>query len=160
MPTRMPSYQPVLAHMRLNVSDLHRAVEFYTRFLRLHIIERGGNDFAFLSRSRAHHVVALFQSAEKTPPGKVETGVDHIAFEVRGRRAFARAYQTLTRAGVPVTLVNNGISWSIYFQDPSGNNLEIFRDVRGEPGGKRFWRGVRKPLEPQQILSGLRGKRR
>ena len=85
--------------------------------------------------------------------------MDHVAFEVRGRRAFARAYRALTTAGVPVTLVNNGISWSIYFQDPSGNNLEIFRDVRGERSGQKFWRGVRKPLEPEQILAALRRNR-
>jgi len=159
MTKRTPSYQPVLGHMRLNVSDLHQAVEFYTRFLHLRIVERGGNDFTFLSRGRAHHVVALFQSERKAPSAAGGLGVDHVAFEVRGRRAFARAYEALTAAGVPVTLVNNGISWSIYFQDPSGNNLEIFRDVRGDPGGQKFWRGVRKPLEPERILAGSRRRR-
>jgi catechol 2,3-dioxygenase len=149
-------YRAALAHVRLNVRDVQRAVEFYTNVVGLELIERGGDGYAFVSRGRAHHMVALFTADVTAPPGTSgPPGVDHIAFEVRGARAFTRAFQTLAAAGVPVTTVNNGISWSIYFQDPDGNHLEIFRDMRRERGGQKYWRGVRKPLREERILAPL-----
>lgn len=156
MATGARPYRATLGHVRLNVHDLQRAIDFYTRFLHLQLIERRTSDYAFLSRGRDHHIVALFQADRGAPlvvPGG--TSLDHIAFEVRGRQAFARAFQALTNAGVRVTTVNNGISWSIYFQDPDGTHLEIFRDVRNERGGQKRWRGVRKPLGSDQILAAL-----
>lgn len=156
MATRARSYRTILGHVRLNVRDLQRAIDFYTRFMQLDLIERGGDDYAFLSRGNDHHVVALFQAHQGGPAAPASgTGLDHIAFKVRGRRAFARAFQALTDAGVRVTTVDNGISWSIYFQDPDDNNLEIFRDTRNERGGRKLWRGLRKPLGRDQILAGL-----
>jgi len=152
-------YRTALGHLRLNVRDVRRATEFYTRVIGLELIERGGDGYAFVSRGRAHHMVALFKVDRTVRSGTSgttgTTGVDHVAFEVRGARAFARAFQALTAAGVPLTTVNNGISWSIYFQDPDGNHLEIFRDMRREPGGQKYWRGVRKPLREDRILAPL-----
>jgi len=155
MARRATSYRTTLGHVRLNVADLQRSIDFYTRFVHLAVTERAANDYAFLSRGRAHHVVALFQADRAAAAAGGSTGVDHMAFEVRGKRAFARAFQALTDAGLRVATMNNGISWSIYFQDPDGNTLEIFRDVRTEPSGRKLWRGVRKPLRPAQILAAL-----
>ncbi len=157
MPARAKLYTAKLGHVRLNVQNLQRAIDFYMRFVQLDLVERGGDDYAFLSRGSCHHMVALFSAGQDLPLAAPNgTSVDHIAFEVQGKRSFARAFEALTDAGVHVTTVNNGISWSIYFRDPDGNSLEIFRDTRDEPDGQKLWQGVRQPLEYERILAALR----
>jgi catechol 2,3-dioxygenase len=153
MTARAKPYRTTLGHVRLTVHDLQQAIDFYRRFIQLELVERRGDEYAFLSRGGDHHTVALFTGGRRAPRSAVRPSADHMAFEVQGRRAFARAFAALTGAGVPVTTLDNGISWSIYFQDPDGHNLEIFRDTRGEPGGQKLWRGVRKPLSREQVLS-------
>jgi len=148
-----------LGHVRLNVRDLEPAIDFYTRFVQLRLVERAGTDYAFLSTGRFHHVLALHRvgpNAPPAPPGAA--GVDHVAFEVPDRRSFARAFKALTGAGIQVTTVNNAISWSIYCRDPDGNGVEIYWDTRDQPGGQKLWRGVRRPLERERILGALEKK--
>jgi catechol 2,3-dioxygenase len=152
----MPNYHTQVGHAHLKVRDLDKAIEFYTRFFHLKLIERVGNHYAFLSGGDLHHEVALQglgpQAAAPNPRG---VGLYHIAFEVPDARAFALAYQTLTQAGVSVATVNHLISWALYFDDPDGNGLEIYWDIRREPTGRALWHGENMPLPPEEILSVL-----
>lgn len=149
-------YETKLSHILLGVRDLDRAVAFYTRFLNLRLVERVEDHHAFLSGGDAHHEIALLNvgpDAPQPPPDSV--GLNHVAFQVPDRRSFARAFKVLTEAGLPVTTVDNRISYSIYFSDPDGNGIEIFYDIRHEPYGQPMWRGIRQPLPPETILAAL-----
>ncbi len=150
-------YQTRIGHVKLRVHDLDRAVDFYTRFLNLRLVERVDSlRYAFLSGSDAHHEIAL-EGAGKELPGASSkaTGVQHIAFQVPGRKSFARAYKILTEAGIRTNAVDNAISWSMYFEDPDGNGLEIYCDTRQEKEGRKLWQGWRQPLDGDQILKVL-----
>ena len=142
--------------MLLQVRDLDRAVDFYQRFLNLRLVERVEDHHAFLSSGNAHHEVALLNVGPNAPqPPEEGVGLNHTAFQVADKKSLAHAFQTLTQAGVPVTTIDNLISWSLYFDDPDGNGIEIYMDVRTEPHGQPMWRGIRKPLEPERILAAL-----
>jgi catechol 2,3-dioxygenase len=143
-----------LGHAHLKVRDLDQAVAFYTRFLGLWVVERQGNQYAFLSAGDMHHEIALQNVGPRAPqPPPHGTGLYHVAFEVPDRASFAAAYRALVDAGVEVAPVDHLISWAIYFNDPDGNGLEIYWDTRCETGGQQLWRGRNVPLPESKILA-------
>lgn len=147
-----------LGHVHLKVRDLERSVDFYTRFFGLEVTERVGDRFVFLSGSDRHHELALQDVGPEAPtPPSRGVGLYHVALEARDAREFAEVYRGLTDAGVPVRPRDHGISWALYLNDPDGNGLEIYRDTRGEPGGRADWRGESRDLEPDRILEAARG---
>ncbi len=150
------SYKTRIGHAHLKVRDLDRAIDFYTRFLGMHPVERVGSAYAFLTGGDFHHEIALQNVGPGAPRPPVHgTGLYHVAFEVPDRESFARAYKTLTEAGIQVATVDHLISWAMYFYDPDGNGLEIYWDTRDQPGGKKLWHGQNLPLEPDKILQSL-----
>ncbi len=149
-------YQTVVSHVHLKVSDLNRAIAFYTQFFHLTVVERVGDDYAFLTGSAVHHEIALQNVGPGAPhPHSSGIGLYHVAFEVPDRHSLALAYQALHDAGVSVALVDHLISWALYFNDPDGNGLELFWDSRQEPGGRALWRGENIPLPEEKLLAAL-----
>jgi catechol 2,3-dioxygenase len=145
-----------IGHAHLKVRDLDRAIEFYTRFCGLKLVERVGDQYAFLTGGSFHHEIALQNVGLHAPqPLPHGTGLYHVAFEVPDRRSFVLAYKALTKAGVSVATVDHLISWAMYFDDPDGNGLEIYWDTREEPGGQKLWRGHNVPLPEEKILTAL-----
>lgn len=149
-------YSTKIGHAHLKVRDLRRSIDFYTRFLALHVTERVEDAYVFLTGGTFHHEIALQNVGPDAPhPPAQGTGLYHVAFEVPDKRSFAKAYHTLTEAGVPVATVDHYISWAMYFDDPDGNGLEIYWDTRNEPGGRQLWRGENIPLLEETILAAF-----
>ncbi len=143
-----------LGHVHLKVRDLDRAIAFYTQLVGLRLVERVGDQFAFLSAGENHHDIALQNVGTAAPaPPPHATGLYHVAFEVPDRASFARVYRDLAAAGVDVATVDHLISWAIYFSDPDGNGLEVYWDTRCQPGGQCLWRGRNLPLRAATILA-------
>jgi catechol 2,3-dioxygenase len=149
-------YSVKIGHAHLKVRDLDRAVAFYERFLKLHVTERVGDMYVFMTGGALHHEIALQRVAADAPsPAPHGVGLYHVAFEAPSKRDFAEAFQALREAGVSVGAVDHFISWAMYFDDPDGNGLEIYWDTRNEPGGKPLWRGENEDLTPAQVLAAL-----
>lgn len=152
----MADYNTKIGHAHLKVRDLDRSIEFYTTYLGLHLTERVGNAYAFLTAGAMHHEIALQQVGMHAPqPPAHSTGLYHVAFEVPGKRSFAVAYQKLVQSNIPVASVNHYISWAMYFDDPDGNGLEIYWDTRNEADGRMLWRGENVPLDDETIFAAL-----
>ena len=118
-----------LTHMGIFVSDLDKMVAFYQRVFGMVITDRGsnyrGHAVVFLSRNPAeHHQLVL---AQGRAPG-TETTVQQVSFEVReleDLRAFHARLVTMNIQDLaPRT---HGNAWSIYFHDPEGNRVEIYK---------------------------------
>src|SRR5690242_142964 len=106
----MTGYQTVISHAHIKVRDLDRSIAFYTRFFRLHLVERVGDQYAFLTGSGVHHELALQRVGPDAPqPEAASVGLYHIAFEVPDARSFALAYHDLRAAEVPVATVDHRI---------------------------------------------------
>jgi catechol 2,3-dioxygenase len=149
-------YSTKIGHAHLKVRDLARAVDFYTRFFALQVVEQVGDQYVFLSGGDFHHEIALQYVGPDAPqPPAAGTGLYHVAFEVPDARSLALAYKTLTEAGVAVAAVDHLISWALYFDDPDGNGLEIYWDTRHEPGGQKLWQGRNVPLPAEKLLAVL-----
>ncbi len=148
--------QTKLGHAHLKVRDLDRSIAFYTKFFNLHLVERVGDQYAFLTDSEMHHELALNAIGNNAPrPPAHATGLFHIAFEVPDKKSFAQAYKSLVDTGVAVGPVDHLISWALYFDDPDGNGLEIYYDTRAERK-VMFWRGINEALTAEMILSRLK----
>jgi catechol 2,3-dioxygenase len=149
-------YTTRLGHVHLKVRDLQRSVNFYTKFLGLTVTEVVAEHYAFLSTNDLHHEIALQQvPATAAQPDRYDVGLYHVAFEIADKRAFAEAYQTLTKAGVQVGPVDHLISWAMYFKDPDGNGIELYCDTRGEPDGETLWHGNNVELQQDKITAVL-----
>jgi predicted esterase/catechol 2,3-dioxygenase-like lactoylglutathione lyase family enzyme len=152
-------YQLTLGHIEIKVRGLERSIAFYTRFLGLSLVERTGNAYAFLSSGDKHHEIALQNVGSNAPiPPDHSAGLGNLAFHVPDPISFAQAYQSLKNTAIPVSLVDHQIGWGILFTDPDGNGIEIYCDMRGQPGHARLWQGRDLPLDPVKVLAWLEKK--
>src|SRR4030095_12631241 len=70
-----------IGHVHLKVSDLDRAVAFYSGVLGFEVIQRMGESAAFLSAGGYHHHIGLntWESHGGGPPAPGATGLYHFA---------------------------------------------------------------------------------
>ncbi len=120
-----------IGHVHLKVADLDRAIGFYSGLLGFEVMQRYGEDAAFLSAGGYHHHIGLntWQSKGGTPPAPGHTGLFHTAFLYPDRAALATVFKHLVEAGYPIDgASDHGVSEAIYLRDPDGNGVELYRD--------------------------------
>ena len=119
-----------LGHVVLNVTDLEASVRFYTDVLGLQVSDRypdsmvpGG--MVFMRCNADHHGVALVGGAKNNE----RSSLNHFAFEVATLDEVFRARTWLRKQGAPIVFEGRrraGCQIAVEFQDPDGNNLEIY----------------------------------
>jgi len=114
-------------HMGLMVRDLDRMKDFYIRVLGFTPTDEGPasvNYIVFLCvEPRDHHQIFLC-----TGRGEGEAGsrIHHLAFRVEDLAELRRIADRLKGEVKVLEPANHGIAWSIYTEDPEGNQLEFF----------------------------------
>src|SRR4051812_49296120 len=70
-----------IGHVHLKVSDLERAITFYSGVLGFEVTQRYGRQAAFLSAGGYHHHIGLntWESHGGSPPPAGTTGLYHFA---------------------------------------------------------------------------------
>ena len=130
-PDQPTAPQVRIGHVHLKVSDLDRAVAFYSNVLRLDVMQYFGRQAAFLSAGGYHHHIGLnvWESAGGTPPPAGHTGLYHLALLYPDRPSLGRAVARVLEAGVELTgAADHGVSDAVYLNDPDGNGIELYRD--------------------------------
>ena len=148
-----------VGHVHLKVSDLERAVAFYTDVLGFELQARYGREAAFLSAGGYHHHIGLntWQSLGGSPPPPGTTGLFHSAFLYPTRKSLAVAVRRVIDAGVPLSgASDHGVSEAVYLNDPDMNGIELYRDRPEEewprePDGSLAMFTL--PLDLQDLLS-------
>ena len=148
-----------IGHVHLKVADLERAIAFYRDVLGFEVTQTYGRQAAFLSAGGYHHHIGLntWESAGGRPPASGTTGLYHLAIVYPDRPALARALAAVLAAGVDLQgAADHGVSEAIYFSDPDGNGIEIYRD-RPEPEWPRDASGrlamANAPLDLKALLA-------
>jgi len=149
-----------IGHVHLKVSDIERALAFYTGVLGFDRIQRLGDHAAFISAGGYHHHIGLntWQSRRGSPAPSHHTGLYHFAIRYPTRRDLARAVRRVVSAGVPLQgVADHGVSESIYLSDPDGNGIELTYD-RPEPEWPRDAAGnialsMADPLDLEALLA-------
>ena len=120
-----------IGHVHLKVSDLDRAIAFYRDVLGFDLVQRMGDEAAFLSAGGYHHHIGLntWHSRGGGPPPRGTTGLFHAAILYPSRAALADALRRLMRSGVRLDgASDHGVSEALYLRDPDGNGLELYVD--------------------------------
>lgn len=120
-----------IGHVHLKVSDLERAVSFYSGVLGFELTQRMGSSAAFLSAGGYHHYIGLntWESQGGPPAAPGTTGLYHFAIRYPDRASLGDALRRLRAAHVPVDgASDHGVSEAIYLRDPDGNGIELYRD--------------------------------
>ena len=123
--------QARIGHVHLKVSDLQRALGFYSGVLGLEVMQRLGDEAAFLSAGGYHHHIALntWESLGGSPPPAGTTGLYHTAILYPTRTALATALRKVLEAKIPLQgAADHGVSQSIYLSDPDDNGVELYCD--------------------------------
>lgn len=148
-----------IGHVHLKVSDLQRALDFYTGVLGFELTQRMGNSAAFLSAGGYHHHIGLntWESLNGPPPAPGTTGLYHFAIRYPDRATLGDALRRLINANVPLDgASDHGVSEALYLRDPDGNGLELYRDrpraewPRARDGSLQM---VTRPLDLDSLLA-------
>jgi catechol 2,3-dioxygenase len=119
-----------VAHVVIKVRSLEKSLDFYTRILGLKVMGRIEPSVAFLSTGRDHHELGIAELGAEAPDGTFyQVGMEHFAFKLSNEDDLIEAYETLLRENVEIAYtVNHGVTKSVYFFDPDGNELEVYAD--------------------------------
>ena len=120
-----------IGHVHLKVADIDRALDFYHGVLGFDVVQRMGDQAAFVSAGGYHHHLGLntWESAGGPPPPRGTTGLYHVAIRYPDRQTLADALRRVLAAGIPLDgATDHGVSEAIYLRDPDGNGIELYRD--------------------------------
>jgi catechol 2,3-dioxygenase len=120
-----------IGHVHLKVADLDRALAFYCDLLGFELMQRLGDQAAFISAGGYHHHIGLntWESKGGSPPPPGTTGLYHVAIRYPTRAALADALHRLREAGIPLEgASDHGVSEALYLRDPDSNGIELYRD--------------------------------
>lgn len=132
-----------IGHVVLNVTDIERSIDFYTRVMGFEISDVYPDSMmpgrmAFLRFSKDHHGIALVGGANGASQS---LELHHMAFEVATLDEVFKARTHLEANGVKIAYEGRrraGAQIAVEFSDPDGHRLEIYWGVdqvaRGEAG--------------------------
>jgi catechol 2,3-dioxygenase len=120
-----------IGHVHLKVADLDRALGFYCGVLGFEVMQRYGDEAAFISAGGYHHHIGLntWESKGGHPPAPGTTGLFHTAILYPTRAALADALHRVREAGIQLDgASDHGVSEALYLRDPDQNGVELYRD--------------------------------
>ena len=123
--------QTRIGHVHLQVTDLDKALAFYVGILGFTVMQRLGNQAAFISAGGYHHHIGLntWNSLGGPPARKQGAGLYHTAILYPTRADLAQALRQLAAANYPITgSADHGVSEALYLDDPDGNGVELYWD--------------------------------
>jgi len=128
-----------IGHIHLKVSNLERALQFYHGILGFEIIQRLGDEAAFISAGGYHHHIGLntWQSKGAAAPPQFSTGLFHTAIVYPTRKDLAQILKRLLDNGIQLTgAADHGVSEALYLNDPDENGVELYWDRPREEWSK------------------------
>ncbi len=120
-----------IGHVHLKVSNLERSIAFYRDVIGLEVMQVYGDQAAFLSAGGYHHHIGLntWESLDGAPAPRNHPGLYHTAFVYPDRPALGRALSNVLKHGIHLTgAADHLVSEAVYFDDPDGNGVELYRD--------------------------------
>lgn len=161
---------PKPAHVAYRTRRFARMLDWYTTVFGVQIVYQN-EALAFATFDHDHHRFAFVDLDVIAPNGggaddTGSVGVDHFAYDLASMRELLEAYADLKQAGIePYWCVNHGMSASLYYADPDGNQMEFAVDCFAtKEECKAFFGGpeigenpVGREFDPDDWLARLRG---
>jgi catechol-2,3-dioxygenase len=153
----MPISAVRLNHAVLFVSDLERALEFYSHAFGTEVVARESRaNAAFLRMpgSENHHDLGLFGIGAGAPPRRPGTvGLYHLAWQVDTIEDLEQARLTLANLDAFTGESSHGATKSVYGVDPDGNEFEVMWMLPRESWGEL---ANVAPVEPLDLAAEVR----
>jgi glyoxylase I family protein len=131
-------------HLALICRDPEETIRFYQEFLGFPLVELVENrDYAgsshFFFDIGNHNLLGFFDFPGHHHPPFTETigGVQHLAISISAEQ-FEAAKKKLEQAGTDYLGPDRGVEDSMYFRDPNGIGLELYREELGIFNGERL----------------------
>jgi glyoxylase I family protein len=141
---RPPTTVQGVHHLALICRDVEETIEFYQEFLGFPLVElvenrdyAGSSHFFFDIGDR--NLLGFFDFPGHEHPAFSETigGVQHLAISISPEQ-YEAAKKKLDEAGVAYLGPDRGVEESMYFRDPNGVGLELYREELGVFNGTRL----------------------
>ena len=141
---RPPTTVQGVHHLALICRDVEETIEFYQEFLGFPLVElvenrdyAGSSHFFFDIGDR--NLLGFFDFPGHEHPAFSETigGVQHLAISISPEQ-YDAARKKLDEAGVAYLGPDRGVEESMYFRDPNGVGLELYREELGIFNGTRL----------------------
>ena len=117
-----------LGRARLRVTNLTRALDFYTSVLGFRVLARH-DDFAALGAHAADRVILELRDGARLPvPRGGRQGLFHFAILLPDRASLGRFLVHLAGIGVRAGASDHLVSEAIYLSDPDGLGIEVYAD--------------------------------
>ena len=118
-----------LALFVLRTARFDEMIHRYTTVLGAEVRHR--NDFlAFLTYDDEHHRLAIVRSRSLADNDRKTAGLEHVAFTYADIDDLLGTYERLAGRGItPVAPINHGMTLSMYYADPDGNQVELQIDT-------------------------------
>jgi catechol 2,3-dioxygenase len=133
--------QPALHHVNLKTTRLQEMIDFYRTLVGVEVVFQDQVG-AWLSNDEANHRIALlaFPNFLDDPAKETRTGMHHCAFEYASFEELNSSYRRLREAGItPAMCLDHGMTFSYYYADPDGNNVELQVDCFGSWANSAEW---------------------
>jgi glyoxylase I family protein len=141
---RPPTTVQGIHHLALICRDVEETIQFYQEFLGFPLVElvenrdyAGSSHFFFDIGDR--NLLGFFDFPGHEHPAFTETigGVQHLAISISPEQ-YEAAKKKLDEAGVAYLGPDRGVEESMYFRDPNGVGLELYREELGIFNGERL----------------------
>lgn len=133
--------------VRLRIRDAARAVAFYTETVGLALLGKGDDGIIRLGVGD-EVIIELEEAPAARPRPRGATGLFHVAILVPDRVALAVVLRRLIAQGVRLGASDHLVSEALYFDDPDGNGIEIYRD---RPARDWRWDGATVEMATYQL---------
>ena len=135
-----------LGHLVLNVRDLDRAEDFYTRILGLTVTAKFEGNAVFMSANTdLSHELLLVSPENYAPEPESQGALVHAAWQMASFEDLKALHQRLKDNDIPIVRIgDHGVSLGVYFCDPDGNELETYYELpksEWEKGGTHIFDG-------------------
>lgn len=150
-----------LGAVRLQVSDLERSVEYYSRVLGLRLLQRDADSASLGPAGEDRALVNLVARPGARPaPRRGALGLYHFAILLPDRAALGRFVAHIGEIGVYAGSADHFVSEAIYLTDPDGLGIEVYADRPRESwrvDGRQLYMTT-EPLDTRGLVSAGGGQ--
>ena len=143
--------------VRLQVSDLHRSLEYYRQVLGLAALARADDTASLGPRGGDRVLLELHEraGARRVPRGGA-LGLFHFAILLPDRASLGRFVNHLREIRMPAGMSDHLVSEAVYLSDPDGLGIEVYADRPRESwqrDSERQLMMTTMPLDVQSLLA-------
>jgi catechol-2,3-dioxygenase len=155
-----------LSHIVLQTNHRDEMVDWYCTVLGAEVMHENEH-ICFISYDDEHHRVAFIDPGPLAERDPKAAGLHHVAFTFAALDALTDNYLRLKALGIrPHRCVNHGVTTSMYYRDPDGNQVELLVDnfataIEGQAYMRRRSATDKNPVgvvyEPDELVERVRG---